>query len=113
VRRTERRLQQLKNGLFTDSQTPPSSLTFGHWLEVKMLAESAALRATDPVQRPLPAEFSAPAIAAQIMNIGDTETRRAELRRIIATLDEAQNAELREAIERLRQNRAPSWVDEV
>jgi len=114
VRRTERRLQQLKNGLFNDSQTPPSSLTFNHWLSVKMEAESAALRATDPAPRALPPEFSATAIAARIMNIADSNIRRAELRRIITTLDEHQQTELQAAIERIRQSRVtPSWVDEI
>ncbi len=116
VRRTERRLQQLKNGLFNDSQTPPTTLTFSHWLDTKMQAESAALRASDPggpAPLALPPEFSAPAIAARIMNIADTASRRAELRRVIATLDEAQRAQLQSAIERIQQNAAPSWVDEV
>ncbi len=118
VRRTERRLQQLKNGLFNDSQTPPSTLTFSHWLSMKMQAESAALRAADPAPRAAtlasPAEFSAPAIAARIMSIADTGTRRAELRRMIATLDESQREKLQVAVERIQQSRAaPSWVDEV
>jgi hypothetical protein len=114
VRRTERRLQQLKNGLFNDSHIPPSSLTFNRWLAAKMQAESAALRATDPMPRALPAEFSTVGIAAHIMNIADTGTRRAELRRVIATLDEARITELQAAIERIRQGRAaPSWVDEI
>ncbi len=119
VRRTERRLQQLKNGLFNDSQTPPSTLTFGHWLEMKMQAESAALRATDPAPRAaalaLPAEFSAASVAVRIMDIADTAARRAELRRVIVTLDDARRAQLQAAIERIRTGRAaaPSWVDEV
>jgi hypothetical protein len=114
VRRTDRRLQQLKNGLFNDSQIPPSNLTFSHWLSAKMDAESAALRATDPAPRNFPPEFSPPDVAARIMNIADTNTRRAELRRIITTLDEHQQTELQAAIERIRQNRAmSSWVDEV
>jgi len=115
VRRTERRLQQLKNGLFSDSQTPPSTLTFSHWLATKMQAERAALPAAgpEPAALALPPRFSAPAIAARIMNIADTSERRAELRRVIATLDEAQRTELQIAIERIRQSAAPSWVDEV
>jgi hypothetical protein len=38
-----------------------------------------------------------------------------ELRCVIATLDDAQCADLRKAIERIRESRAaaPSWVDEV
>ncbi len=114
VRRTERRLQQLKNGLYNDSQTPPSSLTFSHWLSVKMAAESTALRATDPAPRVAPQGFSAAAVAARIMNIGDTDSRRAELRRVIATLSESEQAALQAAIAQHRQIRpAPSWVDEV
>jgi hypothetical protein len=119
VRRTERRLQQLKNGLYNDSQVTPSSLTFNHWLTMKMAAESAAMRATDPTARPaplaLPQKFSANDIAVRIMNIADTASRREELRRVIAKLDEAERAEVRAAIERIRESRAaaPSWVDEV
>jgi hypothetical protein len=118
VRRTERRLQQLKNGLFNDSQTPPSTLTFSHWLSVKMQMESAALRAVGSAPGPalaLPPEFSAATIAARIMNIADAGTRRVELRCVIATLDDAQCADLQKAIERIRESRAaaPSWVDEV
>jgi hypothetical protein len=114
VRRTERRLQQLKNGLFRDSQTPPSSLTFSHWLTVKMEQESGALRATDPTARQAVPMFSATEIAANIMNIADTELRRAELRRVVATLDGANQAALRAEIARLQESRAAtSWVDEV
>lgn len=118
VRRTERRLQQLKNGLFRDSQTPPSTLTFGHWLEVKMQTESAALRATDPGPRAFPSDnpenFSASVLAVRIMNIADATSRRAELRRVIATLNEHEIAELQAAIENIRQSRTShSWVDEI
>lgn len=117
VRRTERRLQQLRNGLFNDSQTPPSALTFSHWLAMKMQAESLALRATDPAPRLSPsapaAAASVAAIASRVMDIGDTATRRAALREAIEGLDEAERAELKAAIDRLRESRAPSWVDEV
>ena len=112
VRRTERRLQQLKNGLFRDSQMPPSTLTFGHWLATKMQAESAALRGNDPGMRP--EVFSAAAVAERIMSIQDTAMRRGELRRVVAALDAEQAAALQAAIENIRQSRAaPSWVDEV
>jgi hypothetical protein len=112
VRRTERRLQQLKNGLFRDSQTPPSTLTFGHWLATKMHAESAALRGHDPGMGQ--AAFSAAAVAERIMGIADTAARRGELRRVVAGLDASQAAALQAAIENIRQSRAaPSWVDEV
>jgi hypothetical protein len=111
VRRTERRLQQLKNGLFSDSQTPPSSLTFSHWLAMKMDAETTALRATDPAPR---GAFSAGPAAATIMAIAAPEMRRAELRRVLATLDEAQQAALQAEITRIKESRtAASWVDEV
>jgi hypothetical protein len=86
---------------------------------MKMAAESAAMRATDPTARPaplaLPQKFSANDIAVRIMNIADTASRREELRRVIAKLDEAERAEVRAAIERIRESRAaaPSWVDEV
>jgi hypothetical protein len=113
VRRTERRLQQLKNGLFNDSQTAPSALTFGRWLEVKMQAESAALQAGDPGPRIAPV-FVASVVAARIMGIADADTRRAELRREIEGLDDRQQSELQAAIARIRQTRASaSWVDEV
>jgi hypothetical protein len=113
VRRTERRLQQLKNGLFNDSQTAPSALTFGRWLEVKMQAESAALQAADPGPRIAPV-FVASVVAARIMGIADADTRRAELRREIEGLDDRQQSELQAAIARIRQTRASaSWVDEV
>ena len=117
VRRTERRLQQLKNGLYRDSQTPPSNLTFSHWLDVKMQTESAALRATDPGARVAVSEapkFSAAVLANRIMDIDDATARRAELRRVITTLNEAEIAELQDAIVSIRQNRTShSWVDEI
>ncbi len=106
------RVQQLKNGLFRDSQMPPSTLTFGHWLATKMQAESAALRGNDPGMGQ--AAFSAAAVAERIMGIADTPTRRGELRRVLSSLDASQAAALQAAIENIRQSRAaPSWVDEV
>lgn len=113
VRRTERRLQQLRNGLFHDTQTPPSTLTFEHWLAVRMAAESAALPG-GPAPGALPPVFSAEAEAMRVMAMADTAARRAEMRRVLAGLDEAQAAAFQEAVMRLRRPKpVDDWVDEV
>jgi hypothetical protein len=112
VRRTERRLHQLKNGLFNDSQVTPTSLTFSHWLDVKMQQDSDRMMASPA---PPPPVFDARTTAAAIMDIADAETRRAELRRVVATLTPAQNAQLQAEVTRIKTDReaATSWIDEV
>jgi len=114
VRRTERRLHQLKNGLFNDSQVTPTSLTFSHWLDVKMQQDSDRMMASPAPPAPPPV-FDARTTAAAIMDIADAETRRAELRRVVATLTPAQNAQLQAEVTRIKTDReaATSWIDEV
>lgn len=115
VRRTERRLQQLKNGLYNDSQQTPSSLTFSHWLDQKMQNESAHMRAEPAPALLPPAAFDAPSQAAEILAIEDQTARRAELRRVVATLDDTSRNQLQTEIARIKQQRQAelSWIDEV
>ncbi len=106
IRRTERRLQQLRSGLFTDSQMAPPTFSFLSWMEARL---------GQPLAGPAAAQFDAARDAAAIMAIVDADARRARLRELVATLSADELAALQTAIQTIkaRQETTPSWIDEV
>jgi hypothetical protein len=118
IRRAERRLQQLRSGLFGDSHLAPSTFTFRSWMDAKLGFEAgsdllAAPRfAETPVQAPAP--FDAEREAAAVMAMTDPQARRAHLRQRIATLSPAQVQQLQTAIaEQKRRQEDDAWINEV
>ncbi len=116
IRRTERRLQQLRGGLFRDSHVAQPTFTFSSWMDAK-LARQGGQAPTTAASLSLPAgvtPFDADAEAAAMLGIQDTAARRATLRQRVATLNAAQSAQLQAAIQALkaRQDAETSWIDE-
>jgi hypothetical protein len=73
------------------------------------------MRAEPIPSLPPPAAFDAQSQAAAIMAIDDQTARRAELRRVVATLDDVSRNQLQTEITRIKQRREAelSWIDEV
>jgi hypothetical protein len=115
IRRAERRLQQLRSGLFGDSHIAPSSFTFSTWMEAKLARQPGqGFAAITAVSQAVP-HFDAEAEAAAILCIADDTERRAQLRTRVAALTADQAARLQAAIRALKVRReaAASWIDEV
>ncbi len=113
IRRSERRLQQLRSGLFGDSHRAPSTFTFKTWMDLK-LAQEAGQPAAGTIKDPGPATFNLRQEAADILAIADPETRRTRLRQRVALLSPSQVEELQRAImEQKRQAEDNAWIDEV
>ena len=115
VRRTERRLQQLKNGLYHDSQVPPSTISFAHWLNLKTQMELERAHGAAPRRVAASPGFDAQAVAAEVMAIADPAQRRAWLRQVVAGLTPPQSAQLQREIQSIkdRQVQETSWIDEI
>ena len=112
LRRTERRLQQLRSGLFGDSHTAPSTFTFASWMEAKRLREEAPAGAAVAAQPLL--GFDATEQATMILDIADPALRRARLRQIVGELAPAEAGQLQAAIKTIKAERAEaSWIDDV
>ncbi len=119
IRRSERRLQQLRSGLFGDSHLAPSTFSFQSWMELKLGREAAQEAGR---QMPLPAAPQTIAEgcnpeqeAAEILAIVDPEMRRARLRQRIAALSPSQIEALQGAIAGLKARKAQdhAWINDV
>ncbi len=114
IRRSERRLQQLRTGLFGDSHLAPSTFSFQSWMDLKLAQQSG--HALPPLI-PNNAEpvFDPAAQAAAIMAIHDPESRRAQLRQRIAALSPTQIEALQRAIAEIksRQPEDNAWINDV
>lgn len=116
IRRTERRLQQLRSGLFGDSHRSPSTFSFGSWMEAKLAQGDTSMRTTAAPAAPVPhSGFNAAREAEVILAIADPALRRTQLRQRVATLSAAQSEQLQAAIvaAKARQEERDSWIDDV
>ncbi len=112
IRRAERRLQQLRSGLFGDSHLAPSTFTFRSWMDAKLGFEAGSDLVAAP--RFAQAPFDAEREAAAVMAMTDPQARRAHLRQRIATLSPAQVQQLQTAIaEQKRRQEDDAWINEV
>ncbi len=112
IRRAERRLQQLRSGLFGDSHLAPSSFTFRGWMDAKLGLEAGSEMIVPPA--PAAAPFDAQGEAAAVMAIADPQARRAHLRQRIGSLSAAQVHQLQNAIaEQKRRQAEDAWINEV
>jgi len=114
IRRSERRLAQLRSGLFGDSHLAPSTFTFRSWMEMKLAQEAGGTLSMHP---PVPAIslFDPEKEAAEIIAIADTELRRARLRQRVTTLSPREVEDLQRAITELksRQTGDNAWINDV
>jgi hypothetical protein len=115
IRRSERRLQQLRSGLFGDSHLAPSTFTFQSWMNIKLAQEPG--EATTPASIPEAAApiFNPDQEAADILNIAEPERRRDLLRQRIAGLQPSQVEALQRAILALKTRQAEdnAWINDV
>lgn len=113
IRRAERRLQQLRSGLFGDSHLAPSTFTFQSWMELKLAQETAQAKPTAPDAAP--PVFNPEQEAAEILAITDAERRRSRLRQRVASLPPSQVEELKRAITELKSRQAKdnAWINDV
>lgn len=114
IRRSERRLAQLRSGLFGDSHLAPPTFTFRSWMEMK-LAQEAQPGLSIPAPGGASELFDPGSEAAEIMAIADTELRRAHLRQRVGALSSQQIEDLQRAIAELKA-RLPednAWINEV
>jgi hypothetical protein len=112
IRRAERRLQQLRSGLFGDSHLAPSTFTFRSWMDAKLGHEAGSEQMTPPA--PAATLFDAGREAAAVMAMTDPEARRAHLRQRIGSLSPAQVQQLQTAIAEAKRRQAEdAWINEV
>ena len=116
IRRAERRLQQLRSGLFGDSHLSPSTFTFRSWMDAKLGLEAGSEqivpRHSAAVSNPAP--FDAQREATAVMAMTDPQARRAHLRQRIGTLSPAQVQQLQDAITELKNRQADdAWINDV
>jgi hypothetical protein len=123
IRRSERRLQQLRSGLFGDSHFVPSTFTFRSWMDAKLGLEAGSEQiapsslppetAGAAPARAAPA-FNAEREAAVVMAMTDPEARRAHLRQHIGSLSPPQVQQLQNAIAELKRRQADdAWINDV
>ncbi len=114
IRRTERRLQQLRSGLFGDSHLAPSTFPFQDWMEMK-LAHESRLGAAGPAAAPGLPKFNPEREAAKILAIADTERRRTALRHRVADLAPLEVEALQHAIAEVKRRQAEdnAWINDV
>jgi hypothetical protein len=112
IRRSERRLQQLRSGLFGDSHLAPSTFTFRSWMDAKLALEAEHL--SFPSRVIVMAGFNAEREAEAVIAIADPEARRSQLRQKIAGLAPVQVQQLQNAIAELKRRQArDAWIDDV
>jgi hypothetical protein len=137
IRRAEMRLQQLRKGLYHDSQRSSSSMTFSDWLDQKMRDDrsradehrnyvppvrSEPIR-TEPSNQTFasPIKFDPHRLAMTILDIDDKEVRRSHLAGL--KLSGSQMDQLKEAINAEKNKRATdaekartadtAWIDDI
>ena len=113
IRRSERRLQQLRSGLFGDSHLAPPTFTFQSWMDMKLAQEAGQ---SPPVpEAPTASLFNPEQEAAEILAIPDPERRRAMLRQRVTGLPPAQVEALQHAITELKSRPAEdhAWINDV
>jgi hypothetical protein len=117
IRRSERRLQQLRSGLFGDSHLAPSTFTFRSWMDAKLGLEAGSehIVPSRPAPAPArPAPFDAEREAAAVMAMPDPDARRAHLRQRIGNLTPAQVQQLQNAIaDQKRRQANEAWINDV
>lgn len=112
IRRTERRLQQLRGGLFSDSHLAAPTFSFRSWMDRKLELEAGQAARLPAPSRPL--LFDAQREAREVMEIADSELRRERLRLLVTGLSAAEIAALQSAIRELkRQAEENAWINEV
>ena len=115
IRRSERRLQQLRSGLFGDSHLAPSTFTFQSWMNTKLALENGAATSTTPAPTTGSPMFNPEQEAAEILAVADTEQRRTLLRQRVAALLPSQVEALQRAIAELKSRHAKdnAWINDV
>ena len=114
IRRAERRLQQLRSGLFGDSHLAPSTFTFRSWMDAKLGLEAGSEQIMPPAPAQAAAPFDAGREAAVVMAMTDPDARRAHLRQRIGSLSPAQVQQLQNAIaEQKRRQADDAWINDV
>ncbi len=117
IRRSERRLQQLRSGLFGDSHFAPSTFSFRSWMDAKLGLEAGSEQIGPSRATPAPAQavpFDAGREAAAVLAMPDPEARRAHLRQRIGSLTPAQVQQLQNAIaEQKRRQADEAWINDV